>query len=73
MLGDSDYEYIYTVEPEEATKFYKIYEIKDGDKCGLLQSIKGDFSVEDAYSLFGQLIIQHLRGGRLIQNHKYDS
>ncbi|RPI06987.1 MAG: hypothetical protein EHM64_00900 [Ignavibacteriae bacterium] len=51
--GDSDYEYIYTVEPEEVNKFYNLLSIRDGDQSALLQEIKNRFSVNKAYSLFG--------------------
>ena len=51
--GDSDYEYIYTIEPEEVNKFYNLFSIRDGDKSALLQEIKNRFSVNEAYSLFG--------------------
>jgi len=58
-FGDSDYEYIYTIEPEEVYKFYPIFNLKDGDKPGLLQAIKKEFSVNKAYSLFGEFMLTH--------------
>jgi len=64
-LGDSDYEYTYTIEPEEVNKFYKIFNLRVGDKTGLLQAIKNRFSVNEAYSLFGDFMQEH--------NIKYDS
>ena len=57
--GNSDYEYVYTIEPEEVNKFYPVFNIKDGDKSGLLQAIKKDFSVNKAYSLFGEFMVAH--------------
>jgi len=57
--GDSDYEYIYTVEPEDVHKFYPVFNLKDGDKSGLLQAIKKEFSVNKAYSLFGEFMVAH--------------
>ena len=57
--GDSDYEYIYAIEPEEVTKFYPIFNLADGDRSGLLQAIKNDFSVNKAYSLFGEFMQTH--------------
>ncbi len=57
--GNSDYEYIYTIEPEEVNKFYQIFNLKDGDKSGLLQAIKNEFSVNKAYSLFGEFMLAH--------------
>jgi len=57
--GNSDYEYVYTIEPEEVNKFYLVFNLKDGDKSGLLQSIKKEFSVNKAYSLFGEFMLSH--------------
>lgn len=54
--GDSDYEYTYTIEPEEVNKFYPIFNLETGDKSGLLQSLKDRFSVNEAYSLFGDFM-----------------
>lgn len=54
--GDSDYEYTYTIEPEEVNKFYPIFNLKDGDRAGLLKSIQNSFSVNEAYSLFGKFM-----------------
>jgi hypothetical protein len=56
VWGDSDYEYTYTIEPEEVNKFYQIFNLKTGDKSGLLQSLKERFSVNEAYSLFGDFM-----------------
>ncbi len=63
--GDSDYEYTYTIEPDEVNKFYPIFNLKSGDKQGLLEGIKKQFSVNEAYSLFGEFM--------RINNIKYDS
>lgn len=57
--GDSDYEYIYAIEPEEVNKFYQIFNLKPGDKSGLLEAIKKEFSVNQAFSLFGQFMLDH--------------
>ncbi len=51
-----DYEYTYTIEPEEVNKFYKIFDLKKGDKAGLLQALKTRFSVNHAYTLFGEFM-----------------
>jgi len=56
VWGDSDYEYIYKIEPEEVNKFYNLFSIRDGDKIALLQEIKNRFSVNKAYSLFGKFM-----------------
>lgn len=57
--GSSEYEYMYTIEPEEVNKFYEIFNLKDGDHSGLLQAIKKDFGVNKAYSLFGEFMLAH--------------
>ena len=57
--GNSDHEYIYSIEPEEVNKFYPIFNLVDGDKSALLQSIKNEFSVNEAYSLFGEFMLAH--------------
>jgi hypothetical protein len=57
--GDSDYEYTYTVEPEEVNKLYEIFNLKKGDRSGLLQAIKDRFSSNEAYSLFGKFMDKH--------------
>lgn len=57
--GNSDYEYVYAIEPEEVNKFYPVFNLKDGDKSGLLHAIKKEFSVNKAYSLFGEFMLAH--------------
>ena len=57
--GNSDYEYNYTIQPEEVTKFYKIFNLKIGDKSALLNAIKKEFSVNKTYSLFGEFMLAH--------------
>ena len=53
--GNSDY----TIESKEVNKFYQIFNLKAGDKSGLLQAIKNEFSVNKAYSLFGEFMLAH--------------
>ena len=65
IWGDSDYEYTYTIEPEEVNKFYPLFNLRNGDKSGLLQSLKDRFSVNEAYSLLGNFMNVH--------DIKYDS
>jgi hypothetical protein len=55
-FGDSDYEYDYTIEPGEVDKLYQIFGLSPGDKSGLLQCIKDRFSINEAYSLFGDFL-----------------
>ena len=57
--GDSDYEYTYTIEPKEVKKFYPIFNLQEGDKWGLLYEFKKRFSVNEAYSLFGDFMTEH--------------
>ena len=54
--GDSDYEYLYSIEPEEVHKFYQLFNVPDEDKSALLQEIKNRFNVNKAYSLFGEFM-----------------
>jgi len=63
--GDSDYEYTYTIEPDQVEKLYEIFRLKQGDKNELLGEIKNRFSVNEAYSLFGKFLNTH--------NIKYES
>lgn len=57
--GNSNYEYSYTIEPEEVDKFYPVFNLKVGDRSGLLQAIKKKFSVNKAFSLFGEFMLAH--------------
>ena len=56
LSGRSDYEYAYTVAPAETEKLYAVYNLHTGDKTGLLQMIKDNFSCNEAYSLFGKFM-----------------
>jgi len=53
LMGDTDYEYQYTVEPEEAKKIANILGVDRQDKMALLKEIKSRFSGNNAYSKFG--------------------
>lgn len=48
--GDSDYEYGFTVEPQEVRKLCNLLEVKADDKGALLQEIKNRFGGNHAYS-----------------------
>jgi hypothetical protein len=50
FLGDSDYEYGFTIEPEEVRKLYKLLDVKTGDRGALLQEMKKRFAGNHAYS-----------------------
>lgn len=56
---NSDYEYSYTIEYEELNKFYKIFNLKNGDKSALLQVLKKEFSINEAFTLFGEFMRDH--------------
>jgi len=59
IRGDYDYEYTYTIEPDEVNKLYHVFGLKEGDKPALLQEIKNCFSTSKAYSLFGDFLKLH--------------
>src|ERR1700712_5027597 len=54
--GDSDYEYTYTIEPEEADKFYPLFNVAVGDRQALLQALKEHFGGNRAYSLMREFM-----------------
>jgi hypothetical protein len=54
--GDSDYEYSYTIDPEEVQKLFKILKVNTGDQGALLLEIKKRFNGNDAYSKFGKFM-----------------
>ena len=55
-LGDSDYEYTYTIEPDEVNKIYFILNVTPGNRLDLLQEIQKKFSGNEAYSKFGEFL-----------------
>lgn len=55
-MGDSDYEYTYTIESKEIIKLYSLFGIADCDKQKLLIEIKNRFEGNDAYSKFGEFL-----------------
>lgn len=50
--GDSDYEYVTTVEGDNLMKLYPLMEVQVGDKDGLLKSIAAKFNTNTCYSEF---------------------
>ncbi len=58
-FGDLDYEYTHTIEPDEVKKFYSIFNVQMDDRAGLLAAIKKEFSVPNAYTLFGEFMKTH--------------
>ena len=59
IWGDSDFEYTHTIEPEEVNKIYKIFNLKTGDKKGLLQILEKKFSNNNAYFAFREFMQLH--------------
>ena len=57
--GDSDYEYQYTIEPNEVQKLYLVLEVGMSDKLALLHEIKSRFEGNEAYSKFGEFMNTH--------------
>lgn len=55
-FGDSDYEYLHTIEPFEVNKFYPLFDCVENDKTALLQALKKHFSVNEAYTLFADFM-----------------
>jgi hypothetical protein len=55
-FGDSDYEYLHTVQPAEVSKFYPLFDLAADDKAALLQALKARFSVNEAYTLFAEFM-----------------
>jgi hypothetical protein len=51
--GNSDYEYKYTIEPNEVEKLYVLFGINSSDKHSLLLEIKKRFEGNEAYSKLG--------------------
>lgn len=53
LMGDSDYEYKYTIRKEEVKKLANFFNIDINDKMAFLKAIKTRFNENDAYSKFG--------------------
>lgn len=56
IWGDSDYEYYYTIEPEEVKKLFPLFGIATSDKKSLLLEIEKRFKGNKAYSKFGDFM-----------------
>ncbi|WP_157624737.1 hypothetical protein [Sunxiuqinia dokdonensis] len=54
--GDSDYEYTYTIEPNEVQKLFALLEVPNFNKHALLLEIKKRFGGNSAYSRFGDFM-----------------
>ncbi|WBL21172.1 hypothetical protein [Zunongwangia sp. HRR-M8] len=58
-LGDSDYEYQYIIAWEEAKKLAHLFNCKENDKAAILEGLKKRFNTNDAYSKFGDYMIEN--------------
>ncbi|MBR9853905.1 MAG: hypothetical protein GYB37_04910 [Algicola sp.] len=56
LMGDSDYEYYYTIKFGEAKKIAKLFNIDINEKIDFLREIKNHFNQNDAYSKFGKFM-----------------
>jgi len=59
LLGESEYEYSYTIEFVEANKISKLFNINIAKKPTLLKEIKNRFNGNDAYSKFGNFMTEN--------------
>ncbi|MBS3993658.1 MAG: hypothetical protein KGZ87_08080 [Bacteroidetes bacterium] len=56
LMGDSDYEYQYTIQFEEAKKIANLFNVNIDEKIAFLKEIKSRFNENDAYSKFGRFM-----------------
>jgi len=56
LIGDTDYEYLYTIEFEQAKKIATLLQIDIHDKMTFLNKVKTQFNENDAYSKFGEFM-----------------
>jgi hypothetical protein len=54
--GDSDYEYSVTIPRHEVIKLYSLFQVKEGDKEGLLKAIAEKYNTNTCYSEFRDLL-----------------
>lgn len=57
--GDFDYEYSYTIQPDQVARLYPLFGVDAPDRQALLQAIRQRFSFNEAYSRFGEFLQQH--------------
>ena len=50
--GDSDYEYSTTIKSSGVLKLYPMFDVKEGDKEGLLKAIAAEYNDNSCYSNF---------------------
>jgi hypothetical protein len=54
--GDTDYEYTYTITPQEVNKIYDLLGVPKGEKEKLLRAILLKFHGNSAYKAFGEFM-----------------
>lgn len=57
--GDFDYEYQYTIEPDQAERLSAVMGVDPRDRQALLGAIQQRFSFNEAYSKFGEFLRQN--------------
>ncbi|AWH85243.1 hypothetical protein HYN59_08980 [Flavobacterium album] len=56
LKGNDDYEYCYTIQPGEFAKLYTAFGILGNSRIALLEAIREQFSVYDAFTKFGKFM-----------------
>jgi hypothetical protein len=59
FFGDSDYEYSYSIDPEEVKKLYDLLNVAREERQELLLAIKKRFGGNHAYSAFGEFMSEN--------------
>lgn len=59
LMGDVDYEYYYTIEPNAVRQLAHVLGVNPFEKSIILQEIKKRFYENDAYSKFGDFMKKH--------------
>lgn len=54
--GDSDYEYGYTIEPQQVVRIFSILGIENNDRISLFKELKNRFEGNGAYTTFGNFL-----------------
>ncbi|MEO1438664.1 MAG: hypothetical protein AAFV80_24195 [Bacteroidota bacterium] len=59
LRGDWDYEYSCIVEPSEVPLLAIALDVPTDDRMAILKALQQQFSVRDAYTIFGQFLEAH--------------
>ena len=57
--GDSDYEYSFTIPPQEVDKLYRVTSLPPGSQQELLSYLQKNFNANDCYSRLRAFLDQH--------------